>query len=103
MAELAGIDTAAATATPIRMDDIEVKKEELEKEVSQGTRFIRFTPEEDSFLRQGIKKYGLGRWSHILKDAELPFHKSRTRDSLRMRADTLGLSKKRKSHRDKRK
>ena len=86
----------------IRMDDIEVKKEELEKEISHGTRFIRYTPEEDTFLREGVKKYGLGRWSHILKDTLFTFHDSRTRDSLRMRADTIGLSKKRKTNRNKR-
>ena len=95
--------TATRTNLPICADDIEVKKEELEKELNQGTRFIRYTPEEDSFLRLGVKKYGLGRWSHILKDDQLTFHKSRTRDSLRMRAETIGLSKKRKSKRECRK
>ena len=93
------LDTAAKN--PISTDDIEVKREDLEKEMSHQTRFIRFTPEEDSFLRDGVKKYGLGRWSQILKDVQFHFHKSRTRDSLRMRAETIRLSKKRKSNRDK--
>ena len=77
-------------------DDLEVKKEELEKELTRGTRLLRFTIEEDSFLRQGFQKYGKGKWSHILKDKELKFHSSRTRDSLRMRADTIGITGKKK-------
>ena len=86
---------------PESMDNIEVKKEELQNALTPGARFIRYTPEEDSFLRDGVKKYGLGRWSHILKDSEYTFHASRTRDSLRMRAETIGLSKKKKSKRGK--
>ena len=75
---------------------VEVKKEMAEFEVGRGKIQKRFCPEEDSVLKEGIKKYGLGRWSLMLKDKTLKFHPCRTRDSIRMRADTLGLSKKKK-------
>ena len=76
--------------------DVEVKREEVENELTRGTRLKRFTLEEDSFLKEGVRKYGVGRWSHILRDENLKFHPSRTRDSLRMRADTIGITNKRK-------
>ena len=75
----------------------EVKEEEEEeKEVSNpvtGMKLRRFTAKEDNFLREGIQKFGIGKWSIILKAKEFHFHACRTRDSLRVRAETLGLSK----------
>lgn len=78
----------------VTRDDIDVKKEELENEISRGLKLKRFTYQEDTYLKQGVTKHGLGRWSRILKDADYTFHQGRTRDSLRMRADTLKLTKK---------
>ena len=78
--------------------DLEVKKEDAAEAV-RGTGLKRFSLEEDSFLKEGIKKHGLGKWSFIVADKALKFHPSRTRDSLRMRADTLGLSNKKKRKR----
>ena len=79
---------------------IEIKKE-LQQDFLEGAVQKRFSAEEDSVLREGIKKYGLGKWSEMLKDPVLNFHPRRTRDSIRVRADTLGLTKKnaRKSRR----
>ena len=78
--------------------DVEVKKEQVERELAVGVRMMRFTSEEDIALKKGISKYGLSHWSKILKDDSFQFHPTRTRDSLRMRADTLGIGKnKRKS------
>ena len=76
--------------------DVEVKKEEAEKEIARGTRLKRFTPDEDLFLKEGVSKYGVGRWSCILADKGFTFHPARTRDTLRMRADTIGITNKRK-------
>ena len=77
------------------IEELEIKKEELEKELlDKGTRLKRFSIEEDNCLKQGIAKYGVGKWVQILKDKCFTFHSSRTRDSLRVRADTLGISKK---------
>ena len=82
-----------------RLEELEVKKEEVEKEVPGSYRLLRFTWEEDKALKDGITKHGLGRWKEILRDDDLKFHPSRTRDSIRMRADTIGLSKKSKKNR----
>ena len=79
--------------------DVEVKREEADNEVAMGPRLKRFTLEEDAFLKEGIRKHGLGRWIQVLRDKELKFHPCRKRDSLRMRADTLGLTNKKKSSR----
>ena len=82
------------TTVTTNLEELEVKKEELETGFGDGSRLKRFSVEEDDSLKKGIKKYGLGRWVQILRDKCLTFHSSRTRDSLRVRADTLGLSKK---------
>ena len=76
--------------------DIEVKKEEAQRQVEDAPRLLRFTPDEDLYLRRGTTKYGLGQWSKILKDKDFVFHTCRTRDTLRVRADTLGLTKKKR-------
>ena len=72
-------------------DDIDVKKEELRN----GKRFLTFTKEEDKFLRIGYSRYAKSakRWADILNDKELQFQDGRTRDSLRVRATSLGLGK----------
>ena len=72
---------------------VEVKKECAEDEVDRGLVQKRFSVEEDAVLKEGIKKHGLGKWSVMLKDQSLKFHPGRTRDSIRVRADTLGLTK----------
>ena len=73
-------------------DDIDVKKEELE-----DAKRVSFTPEEDSFLRDGIKKYGNSKtkWADILKDEQYKFHPTRTRDTLRVRSTSLKNGKRR--------
>ena len=73
-------------------DDIDVKKEELE-----DAKRVSFTPDEDSFLRDGIKKYGNSKtkWADILKDEEYKFHPTRTRDTLRVRSTSLKNGKRR--------
>ena len=81
-----------------RCVDVEVKKEEAAEAV-RGTGLKRFSLEEDTFLKEGIKIHGVGKWSFIVADKALKFHPSRTRDALRMRADTLGLSNKKKRKR----
>jgi hypothetical protein len=81
--------------------ELEVKKELVEGEVASPLCQRRFCPKEDSALKEGIKKYGLGKWSVMLKDTSLNFSSSRTRDALRMRADTLGLSKNKRKNRKK--
>ena len=91
---------APATVTENEDLDVEVKKELVENEVSVTPIQKRFCPEEDKVLKAGIIKHGLGKWSIMLKDKTLNFHTSRTRHALRMRAQTLGLSGRRKSKRN---
>ena len=83
-------------STVAQVFDVEVKKEEAQRQVDETPRLLRFTPDEDLYLKQGITKYGLGHWSKILKDKDFKFHNGRTRDTLRVRADTLGMTKKKR-------
>ena len=46
-----------------------------------------FTPEEDSALQQGIRKYGFGNRQKMLNDKELHFQKGKTQDAMKKRAD----------------
>ena len=81
----------ASTSKVIESDNIEVKKEELE----QGKKFLSFSTEEDDFLKIGFVKHSASRrkWSDILNDGDFKFQEGRSRDSLRVRATTLGLEK----------
>lgn len=54
----------------------------------------KFTNEEDEHLNLAIKRYGRKSWAFILKDENFSFHRSRTRDSLRVRADSAAFKKK---------
>ena len=45
-----------------------------------------FTTEEDSFILNGLKKYGKGKWSNILKDPDYKFHPTRNNASIMTRA-----------------
>ena len=79
-------------------NDVEVKKEEAEQQLTWG-KSKRFTAEEDRYLKLGIEKYGRGAWSFILHDNSFTFHPNRSRDSLRMRAETCGFTNRKKKGR----
>ena len=87
------------TSKLIQEDDIEVKMEEIE----QGKKFLTFTDEEDQYLKAGITKHSTSKrkWSDILNDQEYEFQKGRSRDSLRVRATTLGLENRKSTRRTK--
>lgn len=73
-------------------DDLEVKMEEMN---NQGrSKLIRFSEQEDSDLSSGIRKYGRHNWVSILKDKSFSFNKERTRDSLRVRANSVVFKRK---------
>ena len=60
--------------------------------VSQGhqdhqRRPLRFTTDEDDFLKRGIDKHGFGQWTAILRDPDFRFQKGRLADSLKKRAE----------------
>ena len=72
---------------------VKVKKEVVSAVTKKITKNNKFTEEEDVFIRKGIEKYGNKAWAAILKDPNFHFHPSRTRDALRMRADTNAFKK----------
>ena len=47
---------------------------------------VKFTKEEDDFLKEGITKHGFGQWTAILRDLDFKFQDGRTADSLKKRA-----------------
>ena len=73
--------------------DIEVKKEVAANEIRQSNKNIKFLLEEDKHLKQGLKKCGKRNWSSISKDSDCNFHKTRTCDSLRIRADSAAFKR----------
>ena len=53
---------------------------------------VRFTKQEDAYIKRGIEKFGL-RWSEILRYPGYKFQDSREAKTLRMRAIALKLIK----------
>ena len=49
-------------------------------------RVMKFTADEDDFLKQGINRHGYGQWTAILRDSDFKFQAGRTADSLKKRA-----------------
>ena len=47
---------------------------------------LMFTPEEDSYLKEGIGRQGYGQWKAILRDSEFHFQEERTANLLLSRA-----------------
>ena len=73
---------------------VEVKKEIASREVTRrSSRNVKFSPGEDNELLRGIQKHGEKNWAAIIKDDTFDFHPSRTRDSLRVRADSAAFKK----------
>ena len=73
---------------------VEVKKEIASKEATRkSSRNVKFSPEEDKELLKGLQKHGEKNWAAIIKDETFDFHPSRTRDSLRVRADSAAFKK----------
>ena len=86
------VDGKGASTLIVR-DDIEIKKEELD-----DSKRLSFTAAEDGYLRAGYKKHTGSKtiWPDILKEAEYEFHGSRKRDTLRVRANSLKITRSRK-------
>ena len=49
-------------------------------------RVLKFTADEDDFLKRGINRHGYGQWTAILRDSDFQFQQGRTADSLKKRA-----------------
>ena len=55
-------------------------------EVGARRKNVMFTPEEDKYLKPGLKRYGFSQWKAILRDPDFHFHEGRTSNSLLSRA-----------------
>ena len=49
---------------------------------------LRFTSEEDKYLKEGLLRYGNGQWTTILRDKAFKFQTGRKADSIRKRAES---------------
>ena len=62
------------------------KKDALPKRIlhsqSSSRHVLKFTTEEDHFLKKGITRHGFGQWTAILRDHDFKFQDGRTADSL---------------------
>ena len=81
---------AGPSVEPVQNENSSPKKDALPKRILRSQRNIRhvlkFTTQEDYFLKEGITKYGFGQWTAILRDPEFKFQEGRTADSLKKRA-----------------
>ena len=50
---------------------------------------VPFSEMEHSFLKQGVSKYGMGKWTSILNDGNYKFHSSWKASTLAVRAKQL--------------
>ena len=50
---------------------------------------VPFSEMEDSFLKRGVLKYGMGKWTTILNDSNYKFLSSRKASTLAVRAKKL--------------
>ena len=84
--------TAGPSVEPVENVNTSPKKDALPKRILRSQRNIRhvlkFTAEEDYFLKEGITKHGFGQWTAILRDLDFRFQEGRTADSLKKRAAT---------------
>ena len=87
-----GDSTSKAGPSVKRMQNIRSspEKDALPKRILRSNKNIRralkFTKEEDDFLKEGITKHGFGQWTAILRDDDFQFQDGRTADSLKKRA-----------------
>ena len=89
-----GSSTSEAGPSVERVQNISSspKKDALPKRILRSHNNIRhvlkFTKEEDDFLKGGITKHGFGQWTAILRDHDFKFQDGRTADSLKKERDS---------------
>ena len=97
----ASTSTSTSTSTS-RLVETEQKKSSPPEEKVPPTgrlciqrkprRVLKFTAEEDNFLRKGTTKHGFGQWTAILRYPDLKFQNGRTADSFKKGAELRFLS-----------
>ena len=84
----------SASATSVENADIEIPRQPTTDDLpiehlrSQRKlrRILKFTSDEDDFLKKGMDRHGFGQWTAILRDTDFKFQDGRTADSLKKRA-----------------
>ena len=81
--QLSEVNKATHSSNKINFERDEPRKQGLRKKK------VAFSDSEDNFIRQGISKYGDGRWTSILNDPSFKFHPSRKPCTLAVRAEKI--------------
>ena len=84
--------TAGPSVEPMENVNTSTKKDALPKRILRSQRnfrhVLKFTAEEDYFLKEGITEHGFGQWTAILRDLDFRFQEGKTADSIKKRAAT---------------
>ena len=81
------LETVEKTGMPTKKD------KPLSLRIQRGRRqVLKFTAEEDNFLKEGINRHGFGQWTAILRDPDFKFQTRRVADALKKRAELKFLS-----------
>ena len=83
-----------ASATSVKNADMEIPPQattddpptEHLRSQRKLRRVLKFTSNEDDFLKKGMDRHGFGQWTAILRDPDFTFQDGRTADSLKKRA-----------------
>ena len=73
-----------ACSAHLKSDFAPIKKLRVKR---QNRRVLKFTADEDGFLKQGLERHGFGQWTTILRDPDFKFQDGRTADSLKKRTE----------------
>ena len=76
-------------SAPPKTDSFETKQLRIQR---NQRRVLKFTADEDNFLKEGLKRHGIGQWTAILRDPDFKFRDGRVGDSLKKRAELKFLS-----------
>jgi len=78
------VETVETTITPPK----KVVSSAMPLHIQRSHRqILKFTADEDKFLKEGINRHGFGQWTAILKDPDFKFQTGRVADSLKKRAE----------------
>ena len=85
----APVETEEPKTAPPKTDSFETKQLRIQR---NQRRVLKFTADEDNFLKEGLKRHGIGQWTAILRDPDFKFQDGRVGDSLKKRAELKFLS-----------
>ena len=85
----APVETEEPKSAPPKTDSFETRQLRIQR---NQRRVLKFTADEDNFLKEGLKRHGIGQWTAILRDPDFKFQDGRVGDSLKKRAELKFLS-----------